>query len=282
MNSGLTMRLRDIDLLLYQGSAADVTGGGLNGAVQLAGVFERRLGIAPQRIGEHSLRTSANRPTGWQAHLDDVRHDFGCASQAWAKSLRAHRRIIGLLPRCSVAMATLPQVVKRHPRAKVLWIDAHADLNTPDDSPSGYLGGMALAAAIGRWDSGFGAGLAPGNTCLIGARDIDAEEHAYLDTQPIRQLDVTPNIGTEIAEWLGDAPVYIHLDCDVFDPATLPADYAVHGGIDFDGLARILTAVSADRLIGIEIAELAATWPDGRQAPTQRSVDVFTRLVQQR
>jgi arginase len=48
--------------------------------------------------------------------------------------------------------------------------DAHADYNTPASTPTGYLGGMVIAALCGLWDSGYGAGLAPDRTILVGAR----------------------------------------------------------------------------------------------------------------
>ena len=54
------------------------------------------------------------------------------------------------------ALTTLPTALRHRPEAKVLWLDAHGDFNTPDTTPSGYLGGMALAGACGQWDAGLG------------------------------------------------------------------------------------------------------------------------------
>ena len=56
---------------------------------------------------------------------------------------------------CSMSMTTLPTALRHQPEARVLWLDAHGDFNTPDTTPSGYLGGMCLAAA-GEWDAGLG------------------------------------------------------------------------------------------------------------------------------
>ena len=50
----------------------------------------------------------------------------------------------------------VPAVARRVPDVRVLWLDAHGDFNTPDTTPSGFLGGMCLAAACGRWDAGYG------------------------------------------------------------------------------------------------------------------------------
>ena len=53
-------------------------------------------------------------------------------------------------------MTTLPTVLRHVPEARVVWLDAHGDFNTPATTPSGFLGGMCLAAACGRWDAGLG------------------------------------------------------------------------------------------------------------------------------
>ena len=58
-------------------------------------------------------------------------------------------------------MTTFQAVVRHAPDVHVLWLDAHGDFNTPETTPSGFLGGMCLAAACGRWDSGFEPALEP-------------------------------------------------------------------------------------------------------------------------
>jgi arginase len=62
----------------------------------------------------------------------------------------------------------------------LLWIDAHADMNTPETSPSGNVHGMPLAALLGLGPNALGRILngetkvAPENCVIIGVRDIDA------------------------------------------------------------------------------------------------------------
>jgi len=64
----------------------------------------------------------------------------------------------------------------------VIWIDAHADMNTPESSPSGNIHGMPLAASLGLGDrrlthlGGFSPKVLPNNVALIGIRDVDREE----------------------------------------------------------------------------------------------------------
>ena len=63
----------------------------------------------------------------------------------------------------------------REPDARVLWLDAHGDFNTPDDDGAGFLGGMCLAArlrALGRAASA--RALDPARVVLCDVRDLDA------------------------------------------------------------------------------------------------------------
>jgi arginase len=100
------------------------------------------------------------RSAGWQDDLADSR---GCLLEAGGQvddAFAAGRRPILLAGECSISVATLPVVVGHHPDARVLWLDAHGDFNTPATTTSGYLGGMCLAGACGLWDTGFGAASA--------------------------------------------------------------------------------------------------------------------------
>lgn len=61
------------------------------------------------------------------------------------------------MTRCAVGLATLPRVLARHNDAMVVWLDAHGDLNVPDDTQTGYLGEWPFQ---GRWVGGI-PGWAP-------------------------------------------------------------------------------------------------------------------------
>lgn len=116
---------------------------------------------------------------------------------------------------CSVALTTLPVVARHHRDAVALWFDAHPDLNTPETSTSGYLGGLALSGALGWWDSGLGARLSEHNTILVGARDIDPQEQRLLDRPDLTLLAPGPNLTERLEEPIRGCPVYVHIDCDV-------------------------------------------------------------------
>ena len=125
---------------------------------------------------------------------------------------------------CSIAVTTLPAALRHRPDARVLWLDAHGDYNTPDTTGSGYLGGMCLAGACGEWDAGLGDTIEAEKLVLAGVRDLDAGERELLERS---QATV---IGASVVETLvavknalDGSPVFIHLDLDVLDPEEFPA-----------------------------------------------------------
>ena len=92
-------------------------------------------------------------------------------------------------------MTTFQAVVRHVPDVHVLWLDAHGDFNTPDTTPSAFLGGMCLAAACGRWDAGFEPSLEPARVLMCGVRDLDAGERVLVETAGVgnaRPSEVVP------------------------------------------------------------------------------------------
>jgi arginase len=81
---------------------------------------------------------------------------------------------------------------QRGQKLRVLWLDAHTDVNTETTSPSGNLHGMPVACLLGHgpaaltgW-SGPRAALAPDDIRFLGIRSVDADEK-----KAIRQLGLT-------------------------------------------------------------------------------------------
>jgi arginase family enzyme len=156
---------------------------------------------------------------------------------------------------CSICATTLPVLARQRPDAWVLWLDAHADFNSPETTPSRFLGGMCLAAACGVWDSGLGAGLDPARVVMCGVRDVDPGERVLLETSGVG-LAESPS---QLPDLLDGRPVFVHLDLDVVDPTILPALFPAPGGLSDGGLRTLLAEVSeAVDLVGAEITGLLA------------------------
>lgn len=136
----------------------------------------------------------------------------------------------------------------------MVWFDAHADLNTPENTTTGYLGGLALSASLGWWDSGLGGGLDPQNIVLGGTRDLDPAEQEIVDAGMIA-LAAGPEMLSELDRLIADRPIYFHLDCDVLDPGIMPTDYSVPGGLTLDDLSRVAARLARNRIVGVEIGE---------------------------
>jgi arginase len=141
----------------------------------------------------------------------------------------------------------------------VVWLDAHPDFNTSDQSLSGFADGMGLSILTG---TGWRALLetVPGyrtvpeaNVVLIGIRDIESSEQARLDNSDVAV--VGPDRASTHAEQALDRlrgrirDVYLHVDLDVLDPSEGNAnEYAAPGGLAGADVERIIDAV-ADRLV---------------------------------
>ena len=96
------------------------------------------------------------------------------------------------------ALRILPVVAKYRNDACVIWFDAHADLNTPESSTTGFLGSLALSGPVGLWGSGLGIGIGVGKRgarCLASRSSVDVSICA-IRARP-RQFHTTdPNTGS--------------------------------------------------------------------------------------
>jgi len=184
---------------------------------------------------------------------EDLRDSRGCLLEAGgqiADGLAAGRVPILVAGECSVAVSTLPVVVRERPAVRVLWLDAHGDFNTPVTSASGYLGGMCLAGACGLWDTGFGAGLEPARVIMHGVRELDGPERVALDRTGVHRVQDPAQLeGLEL---------FVHVDLDVLDPDAHPATFPAPGGLSPVGLREFLAAAAAaGTIVGAEITAAA-------------------------
>jgi len=163
---------------------------------------------------------------------------------------------VTIMPRCAGALATVPVIANRRPDSCVVWFDAHADLHTPHTTTSGFLGGMALSGPLGWWDTGFGAGVRADQCVLAGARDIDPAERQLISEHGVSVVPPGPHFVERLLQAVGHRSAYVHLDCDVLEPGTVPTDYQVPGGLTLRDLRAALDELSRGDVAGLEVAEL--------------------------
>jgi arginase len=256
--------MTDVSLVALCCRTSDRTPGAVRGAQTLAPLIGKRLGIEPRTIG------SAAEPRA-TTYDEDLRESRGCLLEAGGQvddALAAGRVPVIAAADCSISVTTLPAALRHRPDAKVLWLDAHGDYNTPDTSGSAYLGGMCLAGACGEWDAGLGDTIAADQVVLAGVRDLDDGERELLE-----RSDATV-IGASVVETLvavknalDGAPAFIHLDLDVLDPEEFPAAVPAPGGLSSDKLYDLMEAVADDsELVGVEITAFEAPEDEDERA----------------
>ena len=235
------------------------------GAEALARALGAKLGVEPRMVGT----LAEPRTQDW---ADDLRDSRGCLLEAGGQvedALTAGDVPILTAGHCSIALTTLPTVALHRPEAKILWLDAHGDYNTPETTPSGFLGGMPLAGACGAWDAGFGNAeqLRSGRVVLCGVRDLDEGESALLERSQATVIGPTLETLVALQNALDGAPTYVHLDCDVLDPEVMPAEFPAPGGLTEEKLYDLLDAVADScEVVGLEVTALNAPERAGRVA----------------
>jgi arginase len=172
----------------------------------------------------------------------------------------------------SVALGTLGGLAAAHGVGGVLWIDAHADINTPETSPSGNVHGMPLAAALGLAGPEFDSdawplpALDPRRVVLLGLRQADSGERKLLHDAGVRVFTMSEidRIGVEravreaIDRVAGPGFVHVSLDMDALDPEVAPGvGTPVRGGLTYREAHLALELVAESGLAGsLEVVEV--------------------------
>jgi arginase len=159
-------------------------------------------------------------------------------------------------------------------RIGMIWVDAHADFNTAETTPSGNIHGMSVAALTGRGHpaltrllEGDAPPLRDEDVALIGIRDIDPLERTALRESGILVFTMHDvdrrGMGAVMQEAIEHVSAatdgfHVSLDMDVLDPREAPGvGTPVLGGISYREahLAMELVAESG-KLIGLDLVEV--------------------------
>ena len=160
----------------------------------------------------------------------------------------------------SISMGSISGVAREGVRTGVLWIDAHADLNTPATSPSGNVHGMPLAHLFGHGEPrlldiwGGGAVLEPRDVVFIGLRSIDQDERSFIREHGIRAFTMKEidkrgiaAVAVEALSHLAHVDrIHVSFDADALDPDLAPGvGTPVAGGLTYRE-AHLLMELCAD------------------------------------
>jgi arginase len=178
-----------------------------------------------------------------------------------------------------------------HAHCGAVWLDAHADFNTPETTASGSFPGMALAVVTGHclrsyWSQiGDSTPLAEERIVMFGVRDTspDAEEERLERSQihVVRWRDGRPQgdvlaaidrLGAQVQE------VYLHIDLDGFDAEIAPGvvDPSIPGGLTREDAETIIRA-TAER-VRLKAATVATFAPELDR--DERTLQLVLGLIQ--
>jgi arginase len=223
---------RPLRVACLRGRTSDRTDGAGAGAEALARFLGGRV------VGE----ASPGAPRDWSEDLPAARPVLEAAAAEVTATLDGGELPLLTASDCTICIATLPAAARRVPGLRVVWFDAHGDFNTPETTPSGFLGGMCLSAACGRWEAGWPDTLDPQTVAFVGVRDLDPGERVEVERA---------GVGAGVPD---EGPVFVHLDVDVLDPSVFAAQFPVPGGLQAVEVRAVLERLrDEDRLVGLEV-----------------------------
>jgi len=177
----------------------------------------------------------------------------------------------------SIAIGTVAGLArfmrKKRQKLGMIWIDAHADMNTPDTSPSGNIHGMPLACLLGMGPAeladlvGFRPKVAAKNTVIVGLREVDMTERAHVRQSGVRiftMRDIDERGLRAVMEEAiraasdGAAGFHVSLDMDFVDPKDAPGvGTAVRGGATYREAHLAMEMICDSRnMTSIEVVEV--------------------------
>lgn len=177
----------------------------------------------------------------------------------------------------SVAIGTVAGISKSFRRKKkkigLVWIDAHADMNTPETSPSGNVHGMPLACCVGLGPKaltglfGYSPKVDPRNVALVGVRDVDILERDHVRNSGVRAFTMRHiderGLRAVMEEAIriamdGTAGFHLSLDMDYVDPSDAPGvGTPVRGGGTYREAHLAMEMVCDSRaMVSMEVVEV--------------------------
>jgi arginase len=162
---------------------------------------------------------------------------------------------------------------ERNQKVGLIWFDAHADMNTPETSPSGNIHGMPLAALLGYGApelthvAGFSPKLDPAFCAHIGARDLDQGERQLIRQLGLRFFTMREIDERGMAACVDDAIAIaasapggycVTFDIDVMDPGDAPGSGTlVRGGLGYRESHLAMEKIAEDGgMRSLEVVEI--------------------------
>lgn len=195
----------------------------------------------------------------------------------------------------SIAIGTVAGMSRYFRRKKrrlgLVWIDAHADMNTPKTSPSGNVHGMPLACCIGLGPEelarifDYSPKVLPRNVALVGLRDVDILERPHVKESGVRAFTMRDiderGLRAVMVEAIriatdGTAGFHLSLDMDYVDPQYAPGvGTPVRGGATYREAHLAMEMIcDSGQMVSMEVVEVNPVIDE-----VNRTADLAVELV---
>lgn len=247
-------------------------------ALRIAGI-SRELESIGHRVTEIGTITAGGLETtdaGESAlrFLDEIEKVVGRTREAVRSGLQGGCFPLVLGGDHSLSMGSVAAVAEHYRRQDhsvgLIWVDAHADMNRPETTPSGNIHGMSLAVLLGRGHPRLTRrqpSVNPENASVLGARELDAGEKRLIAELGVRVFTMSEIDERGVAPCMdealeranaGTAGFHMSLDLDALDPRVAPGvGTPVQGGLTYrEGHLVCEKAARSGRLLSLEVVEL--------------------------
>lgn len=269
-------------------------------ALRVAGIAQALRGRGLEVVDQGNLTGPLNPwlgPVNGYRHLDEVVAWNRALLDAVGAALDDGQLPIVLGGDHCLAVGSITAVARHCQRVgktlRVLWLDAHADFNTSELTPSGNVHGMPVACLCGIGPqqlthlAGTAPALKPGEIRQIGVRSVDEGERRLvrevgLDIYDMRYID---EIGMRqvMTQALYDVDdnthVHVSFDVDFLDPTIAPGvGTTVSGGPNYREAQLVMEMIAdSGRLGSLDIAELNPAF-DRHNMTAKLAVDLVESL----
>ena len=232
---------------------------------------------APRFLRESGFKEDLTNRSINVLDLGDIHPNMNSINNAWEliekvrkkafETLQNKQTLLTIGGDHSLAIGTIQATLMNYSNAKIIWVDAHGDINTPETSLTGNLHGMPLAALLGLFKNPIaGPKLLSENLLMIGVRDLDNAELNFLKelkivvitAEEIRK-DYKKTLA-QVVNWLAknsDAPIHLSFDLDSIDPSYAPATgLHVPGGLTLDYATKLIHQIAqTKKIVSLDLVE---------------------------
>lgn len=263
-------------------------------AIRYAGLNEQlqRLGHTVHDIGNLPVPPPGSQPVGnlRLKYLEPIVEVTEVLANQVTAALQENEFPLILGGDHSIALGSVAGVAKVHKNIGVLWIDAHADFNTEETTPSGNIHGMILSALAGLGDKrlteigGWTPKINMEYIVIIGARDLDPGEQDLLRKHHIHVFTMSDIDQQGIANVMKQAlaiagqngnPIHVSLDLDSLDPHEAPGvGTPVRGGLSYREAHFAMELVArTEQMVSMDVVEVNSIL-DRENATAQLAVEL--------